>query len=649
VAPTFEVTAAASQVVLKEVPAKDGIAECDVVMKGGITSGVVYPEALSAIGLTFRIRGIGGASAGAIGAAVGAAAEFGRPSGGFERLETLPEDLRGGKLATLFQPERSTRPLLRLMLAATGSDRPGPPRTGMRRIAHMLAALIAAFRWASIIGILPGATLAVFGVTSGGWRGWLLVAAGIVLLVVGWIVAMAVRLIRKLTVDVPANLFGICLGRGRDDEHPGFTDWLSDRVDDIAGLPADSRPLRFGQLWTGTTDIADIGVGQRHVDLRMITTCLSEGRPYEMPWEARRFFFDPATWRTVFPGRVVDALEAAPPPISPDDDDEEWRWEEGVAAAHEPSLRRLPDPEHLPVIVATRLSLSFPLLIAAVPLWTIDRRHPQTRETIEQYRAAREAGTPPPASGLWFSQLWFTDGGFCSNFPVHLFDAALASRPTFAINLGRFPGDGQPDPDQRNNVEWARSNRGLLPTPIEIPQRGFGALGAFASAAVNTARNWQDGSHLDYPGFRDRIVRVLQTKREGGLNLYMDAATIKGLADRGRTAGTVMIEQFTQPRYPSSNPTATGWDNHRWVRYRALLSVLPDWLASYARGRAVLDIDPATPPSYELTAAGRDLAAQLTETLDGLAEIAATADPDALTDLTRAPRPKGAIRRIPQI
>jgi Patatin-like phospholipase len=318
---------------------------------------------------------------------------------------------------------------------------------------------------------------------------------------------------RKLTADLPANMFGICRGLGQDDHQPGFTDWLSDQIDEVAGLSADSRPLCFGQLWAGSAAIADFEAHERQIDLRMITTCLSEGRPYELPWEARRFFFDPETWRTLFPGPVVDALEAAPPPVSPGGDDEEWRWEESVAAAHRPALRRLPDPEHLPVIVATRLSLSFPLLIAAVPMWTIDRRHPQTRKTQEQYRA-RKPGAPPPASGLWFTQQWFTDGGFCSNFPVHLFDAALPSRPTFAINLGRFPGDREPDQDQQQNVEWAKDNRGLLPTSIEIPQRGFGALGAFASAAVNTARNWQDSSHLDHPGKtpldprRSRIVAV---------------------------------------------------------------------------------------------------------------------------------------------
>jgi len=232
---------------------------------------------------------------------------------------------------------------------------------------------------------------------------------------------------------------------------------------------------------------------------------------------------------------------------------------------------------------------------------------------------------------------------------LHLFDAALPSRPSFAINLGRFARGDKPDPNQQLNVEWASDNRALFPSSIEIPRRGFAAIGAFASAAVNTARNWQDSSYLDHPGYRDRIVRVLQTKREGGLNLYMDASTISGLADRGETAGTVMVRQFTTPCYPRSNPSATGWDNHRWVRYRALLSVLPDWLASYSRGRAVLDINPATPPSYEFTAAARELASRLTVVLDGLAEIAANADPGAVEDLTRQPRPTGAIRRIPQI
>ncbi len=179
-----------------------------------------------------------------------------------------------------------------------------------------------------------------------------------------------------------------------------------------------------------------------------------------------------------------------------------------------------------------------------------------------------------------------------------------------------------------------------------MPQRGFGALVGFGSAAVNTARNWQDGSHLDYPGFRDRIVRVLQTKQEGGLNLYMPTDTINCLADRGRVAGEVMVEQFTQPRYRGD---ATGWDNHRWVRYRALLSVLPEWVASYARGRDVLDIDPNAPPSYSMSVRGRNLAAKISDDLNRLVTTLREADPEAIEDLEEEPNPMGAIRRIPQI
>jgi hypothetical protein len=55
-----------------------------------------------------------------------------------------------------------------------------------------------------------------------------------------------------------------------------------------------------------------------------------------------------------------------------------------------------------------------------------------------------------------------------------------------------------------------------------------------------------------------------------------------------------------------------------------------------------------SPPSYSLTARGRELALNLTEALDKAADVIATASPEALTDLTEAPHPQGIIRRIPQ-
>jgi hypothetical protein len=43
---------------------------CDLVMKGGITSGIVYPNAVLSLAREYRFKSIGGTSAGAIAAAV---------------------------------------------------------------------------------------------------------------------------------------------------------------------------------------------------------------------------------------------------------------------------------------------------------------------------------------------------------------------------------------------------------------------------------------------------------------------------------------------------------------------------------------------------------------------------------------------------
>src|SRR5262245_58101966 len=91
--------------------------ECDLVMKGGITSGVVYPAAVIELAKKYRFRRIGGASAGAIAAAGAAAAELGRnvpdpdpnnpkaPKPGFVGLHQLRDELtEPGRLIKLFEP-----------------------------------------------------------------------------------------------------------------------------------------------------------------------------------------------------------------------------------------------------------------------------------------------------------------------------------------------------------------------------------------------------------------------------------------------------------------------------------------------------------------------------------------------------------------
>src|SRR5262245_7136803 len=98
--------------------------ECDLVMRGGIASGLVYPRAIAKLAETYDFRSIGGTSVGAIAAAGTAAAALGTKTGQehFQtRLKQLPEELseiRDGKtvLERLFQPQPGTRRLFRVLM-----------------------------------------------------------------------------------------------------------------------------------------------------------------------------------------------------------------------------------------------------------------------------------------------------------------------------------------------------------------------------------------------------------------------------------------------------------------------------------------------------------------------------------------------------
>jgi hypothetical protein len=83
----------------------------DLTMEGGTTSGVVYPLAVCELATNFRFRNVGGASAGAIAAALTASAELGRSSqvlasGGLSRHESkrteAPSQADGALIRTGF-------------------------------------------------------------------------------------------------------------------------------------------------------------------------------------------------------------------------------------------------------------------------------------------------------------------------------------------------------------------------------------------------------------------------------------------------------------------------------------------------------------------------------------------------------------------
>jgi hypothetical protein len=197
-------------------------------------------------------------------------------------------------------------------------------------------------------------------------------------------------------------------------------------------------------------------------------------------------------------------------------------------------VRSLPEAPDLPVVLAARLSLSFPLLISAVPLYTVDWNRRRGRRGLVK--------------------VWFSDGGITSNFPMHFFDAVWPERPTFGINLA----DEHPDHPGR---VWrpANGSGGIVPR-----SRPIASLPQFLVAVINSMQNWADNTQLTLPGFRDRVAEVRTANAEGGINLKMRAKVIEELARRGGEAAA-SFEQFD-------------FDLHRWIRYRASMGSLSEVL-----------------------------------------------------------------------
>src|SRR5207302_4889715 len=146
-----------------------------------------------------------------------------------------------------------------------------------------------------------------------------------------------------------------------------------------------------------------------------------------------------------------------------------------VATAANPGLLLLPDPKDMPVVVITRFSLSFPVLLSAVPLWSV-------YEDDDGKKKAQEC--------------WFSDGGITSNFPIHFFDSPLPRWPTFGIDLK------SPHPDHNTEAEFVwlpKGNRGgMLPTWNHFESHGvFGFVGAI----LNVMQNWHDNLQMPVPGY----------------------------------------------------------------------------------------------------------------------------------------------------
>ena len=589
---------------------EQGLKECDLVMKGGITSGVIYPGAIDTLSRHYRFRSIGGASAGAIAAATAAAAEYARQTkgsrDGFDKLAELPKRLGEvrpsgrTRLASLFQPTVATATAFDGVLIAMSN------RDGFGKATALLQLITRGCMLPVLVAIALAAGVFCVGCSAGGIGVAFGLVGAIAVLVLGFVGAVACIGLRTYR-SVTSNFGGLCRGYGATHvgDDPPLITWLTETIHEVAGV---KTPLTFGQLQ---------GKG---IDLVMMTTNLTHGRPHRVPFKTELLFFREDEMATLFPPEIVDALvqggrSALDRPNT--SGEERNRWSLKQIAAANPGFIPLPDHDDLPVAFAVRLSLSFPVLLSAVPLYTVDFSLPVKERALQR--------------------CWFSDGGICSNLPVHFFDQLLPKRPTFALNL-RPAAEKLPESKlvflANNNIDGVAEQWNHI-TGDGLP------IASLIGTMIETMQCWNDNVMLHAPGFRDRVVHISHTTKEGGLNLEMPGEMIEGLSKRGALAGQKIIDRFVNK--------PDGWDNHLWVRYRTTLGVLQPLLSqtykeyfSTAAARAPIDRLIASPTGYKMSGKERDAAMAVNDVIAKFGTISRESFE------VKAPRPRLVLRPRPR-
>lgn len=215
---------------------------------GGITSGIVYPPAIAEIASDHRLYGIGGTSAGAIAAVAAAAAELGRDSetGGFERLASLPDELKQtdgtGRtlLFRLFRPQAGTQPLFDMIWEFRS-------RAGWRRIAGGLRD-VARMAWRSPWGVLAVAAAVIGAILLAALASPWSPLASVPLLAVVVVVVGLVRLVRRAPDLLAQNFYGLCNGTTppRSDGHT-MQNWADNDDSRAVGFRDRICTVRLGE------------------------------------------------------------------------------------------------------------------------------------------------------------------------------------------------------------------------------------------------------------------------------------------------------------------------------------------------------------------------------------------------------------------
>ncbi len=631
---------------------------CDIVMKGGITSGVVFPQAISTLAKRYDFKNVGGTSAGAIAAAAQYRRSVRNCEEGFCQLERLPQLLAAKttgsnhtRLFTLFQPNARTRRIFQVVTSALGGG----------SFASPLIELGKQYSGWAVMGALIGLSLGIWSalnLASGLIAvAWILVS--LVLFFVGGALDAVIGIVRDFVREVPENGYGLCGGlsdptlkRNCSCLSP-LTEWLTGYLNETAGFFADDPPLTFGHLWQSNAEAET--ATERAINLEMMTTNLTHRRLFRLPFrddddltENNLFYFRQDEFEKLFPKHIVDWMADHPRSLRSKGKDREKDEAKRAKLAKDGYLP-LPAPADLPIVVATRMSLSFPVLLSAVPLRSIDRSIFHDNKQPER--------------------CWFSDGGMCSNFPIHFFDTMLPRRPTFSIDLTEKP-DGTPkeslvpemdETNIGNPIEhWYRFDTDVPTSVNQVPSNksDVNQLFGFVESIIGTMQNWNDTTLGRLPGFRHRIVRVPLTPSEGGLNLDMPPERIIDLTERAAQAAELLIQHFDVP----AGDTRMTWDNHRWIRLRALLASLEtslkqltlvcdhpenndvgykEWLDELHRDTTGKYRELSYEPTKDQIGAALDTLRQLSV----LTELWATAG----TAAKNAPRPRPVLRPQPQV
>lgn len=688
---------------------------CDLVMKGGITSGVVYPQLIAELAEVYHFKNIGGTSAGAIAAAACAAAEHGRLTGqrpdAFAELKRLPEQLRERRgdghsmLYHLFQPVEPVRKHFAVLvsmlnarpLAAVGRAllamvrqfwgiamlgvllafvlftpvvmMAAPTLTLAAAAGVSLAVLLLWWLWAAYglrqierlsaspwqapllwwaVGLLITAmTLRTVGGAGGGLSLWWAVLAGGVAapLTIGLVLALAgLRFGTTMVTGMHGNGYGLCSGRTvMSSEQDGLTDWLTAYFEKLSGQRG-QRPLLFGDLWGATFDnghFAEVPPEERRVNLEVMTSAVSQQTCYAIPFRGdQSLYYDPQEWSKLFPDSVMKWLNEVSATLDATTG-EQIKTVVHKRGNEKRQLSRLPSNANLPLVVAVRMSLSFPALLSAIPLYAVDFSRSCNQDTEGQQ----------PRKELKATRVWFSDGGIASNMPLHFFDSPLPRHPTFAINLKPEHPDHKIDlskapAEQPGRVYLPAGNVGgrLRYWPAPADDRALSGLIGFVASIVDTMQCWRDEIQFPYPGYRDRIVQISLLKDEGGLNLDMPDGNIENLCAAGRIAAQQLRERFYQP----AGQMSEGWRDHRQQRLRILLGVAERMSKDLGRAMANGNWSEALADVSEdiYTSEHKNRAKYYMTTLD---ELSQRRQDGSVSLEERAPSPHATMRIAPRI